>query len=171
MQSNKSKWLMVMVIVLLIANTTTLVMFWMGRPAHGPSPKEEVKDFLVKELSMDSSQQANFEILRQEHHHAVDSLRQLVKQSKDHLFTLVKDPEASDSLEHAYATQTSQITEQIDLFTLKHFQKLRAICRPDQQRRFDELLHELIERLGAPKPPDPPPPGLHRPERPPPPEH
>ena len=158
---------MALVILLLVANTATLVIFWIDRAKHGPGPKGEVKDFLVKELKMDSVQQEKFEVLREEHHHAVDSLRAEVRQAKDHLFDLVKDNTATDSLKLATAEEVSRITEKIDLITLDHFQKLRAICTPEQQIKFDELLHEVVNRLGAPPAPKGPPPGgLGRPEGP-----
>ena len=166
---------MVLVIFLLIANAATLVVFWMDRMKPGPGPKGEVKDFLAKELKMDSLQQQKFEVLREEHHHAVDSLRTEVRQAKDRLFDLVKDNTATDSLKLATAEEVSRITEKIDLITLDHFQKLRAICTPEQQTKFDELLHEVVNRLGAPPAPKGPPPGgpgrPEGPEGPPPPNN
>ena len=157
---------MVLVIFLLIANSVTMVVFWMDHNRKGPGPKGELKDFLVKELNMDTAQQARFELLKKEHRQAVDSLRDNVKLAKDHLFDLVKDPSATDSVKQVAAAEVSKITEKIDLLTLDHFQKLRALCRPDQQSHFDELLHQMTNMLGAPKPPGPPPPPGGRPEHP-----
>ncbi len=170
MNNNKSRWLIILVIVLLIANTATLFAFWVSRAKHDLPPKGELKDFLVKELNMDSAQQKQFLILREEHRHRVDSLRNEVKQAKEKLFDLAKDPSATDSIKQNAAAEVSKITEKIDLFTLDHFQKVRALCRPDQQKHFDELLHQMTSMLGAPPPPKhpggPPPPMDGRPEHP-----
>lgn len=172
MTTNKGKWMMGLLVLLLIANAATLIIFWVDRSKHGPAPKVEVKDFLVNQLRMDTQQQEQFEGLRKEHHEAVDSLRNKVREAKDHLFDLVKESNVTDSMKMAAAADVSRITEKIDLITLDHFQKLRAICRPDQQKRFDEILHEMTHMLGSqgrPGPPGPPPGRPEGPDGPPPP--
>jgi Spy/CpxP family protein refolding chaperone len=171
--SSKNRLLVGLVILLLIANAATIAMFWIGRAKRPPAPRGEVKDFLVKELNLDSNQQIKFEQLRNEHRHAVDSLREKVKQAKDAMFELVKDPAATDSIKHTAAEAVGIITEEIDLYTVEHFQKLRAICNPEQQKRFDELLHQVTSMMAPPPPPKhpdhpggPPPDGPPGPEDP-----
>lgn len=176
--TSKNNLLVWLVILLLIANAATITLFWLSRAKRPPAPQGEAKDFLIKELNLDSSQQIRFADLRQEHRKAVDSLREKVKDAKDHLFDLVKDSTASDSMKQEAAAAVSRITEQIDLFTLTHFQKVRALCDPKQQKRFDEILRQVTVMMGPPRPPappagpgGPPPEGQHGREDPPPPPH
>jgi len=174
--SSKNKLLVWLVVLLLLANAATITMFWLGRVKHSPPPGTEAKDFLVKELDLDSTQQIRFAALRKEHRTAVDSLREKVKEAKNHLFDLVKDTAATDAMKQDAAAAVSRITEQIDLYTVEHFQKVRAICNPAQQKRFDEILRQVTTMMAPPRPPGPPPPGGpdrtgQDDDRPPPPPH
>lgn len=167
-----------MVILLLIANAATIAMFWINKKKGPPQPKGGANEFLIKELKLDSSQQRKYEDLIKEHRQAVEQLREKIKAAKDSLFDLVKVFDASDSAKHAAAAAVSKITEQIDILTLNHFQKVRALCTPEQQKKFDEIIHEVTAMMGQPRPPmkpggpgehDGPPPGGPGGDRPPPP--
>ncbi len=172
--SSKNRLLVWLVALLLIANAATIAMFWLGKTKRPPEPRRPESDFLVKELKLDSGQQAKFELLRKEHRSAVDSLRAKVKEAKDQLFDLVKDLAATDSMKQTAAAAVSVITEKIDLYTVEHFQKVRAICNPEQQKHFDEMLHQITSMMAPPPPKRPDRPGGSPPngpegDRPPPP--
>ncbi|MGZ3904989.1 MAG: hypothetical protein ACXVC6_14910, partial [Bacteroidia bacterium] len=47
---------------------------------------------------------------------------------------------------------------QMELLTYDHFKKIRAICKPDQQKKFDEVINKALEMMGPPRPGGPPPP-------------
>ena len=162
---SKNRLLIGLVVLLLIANAVSLAVFWISR-IKKERPQGHAKEFLVTELDLDAAQQKQFDILRKEHRRGVDSLRGELKRAKDELFDLVKNPAVNDSMKSASAEAVSRITQKIDLFTVEHFQKVRALCRPDQQKRFDEILHQVTTMMG---PPPPPPPGDNGPRRPPPP--
>ncbi len=166
----KNKLLTWLVLLLLIANAATLVLFWTGKRKNPPASTGTPNEFLVKELKLDDRQQQALTALVKEHRRAVDQLRGQVKAAKDSLFDLVKKENLTDSARQSAAAAVSRITEQIDLLTLDHFRKIRALCNPEQQRQFDEILHRVAAMLGAPRPPrdgrgGPPPEG----DRPPPP--
>jgi len=169
----KNKLLTGLVILLLVANAATITMFWLNKKQHPPQPKGSAKEFLIKELKLDTAQQAQLELLVKEHRQTVEELRKKIKASKDSLFDLVKQPNASDSVKQAAATAAGRVAEQIDLLTLNHFQKIRSLCTPEQQKKFDEIIHEVTAMMGQPRPPmgpggpQGPPPGGPGGERPP----
>ena len=181
----KNKWLTGLVILLLAANAVTITLFWMGRTRTGPLPQlpPPNTDYLVKELKLDTAQQRQLQELVQAHRAASEKMRLEIKNGKDSLFEGVKRPAASDSTSRLIAARVSQKISELDLLTLDHFRQIRAICRPDQQKRFDEVIEEVIRRMapsrpqppggqGGPPPPDgahnPPPPGNgHEPPPPP----
>jgi hypothetical protein len=175
MNTSKNKLLTGLVLLLLIANLATIVMFWLGkpkppRPALGGGPAE----FLIKELNLDSIQQKQFELLRTQHHDSAEKLRAQIKVAKDSFFSLLKQTTISDSAKQFAAKAVSTKTEELDLLTFNHFEKLRAICKPAQQKKFDEIMLELTQLISQQRPRGPeghrPPPRDHEGHRPPPPE-
>lgn len=158
--------LLTLVILLLLANAATLAFFWLDRSKKPMQQEGGPKEFLVKELTLSTAQQQQYEELVKQHRQAVDAIRQQVKAAKDNLFALVKVTEASDSTKQAAASDVSKLTEKIDLLTLNHFQQVRKICTPEQQQKFDQLIGEITRMMAAPHPgmrPEGPPPGQEPP--------
>lgn len=154
-------------VVLLIANTFTLVHFWMDqREDPSPGPRG-VQTFLVRELSLDAKQTEAYESMIALHRRMADSMRHEIRSAKEEMFGLLKDQAVGDSTWRAAALRASELTTALDLQTMAHFSQLRAICRPDQQARFDALLKEVARMMSFGPPPRHagPPPGF-----PPPPE-
>ncbi|MBL0131345.1 MAG: periplasmic heavy metal sensor [Chitinophagaceae bacterium] len=149
----KNKLLTVLVVLLLIANAATLALFWMGKAKHPPQPKGTPQEFLVKELKLDVQQQEQLDVLRKEHREAADQLREKIKEAKEAFFDLLKQTNVTDSAKQAAAKAISSNTEALDLMTLSHFQKLRSLCTPEQQNKFDEIIHEVASRISQPRPP------------------
>lgn len=168
----KNKLLTWLVVLLLIANAATIAMFWLGKTKQPVQLKGEPRDFLIKELKLDTNQQAQLEVLVKEHRTAVEQLREKIKGAKDNLFGLLKEQNVSDSIKKNAAAAVSIITEEIDLLTLNHFQKVRSLCNPEQQKKFDEIIQQVIRMMGQQRPPmgaGGPPPGRPGEDRPPPP--
>lgn len=174
----KNKLLTWLVVLLVIANAVTITMFWLGRAKHPPQPKGSPQEFLVKELKMDSSQQKRFDLLRKEHQEAAEIIREKIKTAKESFFDLLKQANVTDSTKQAAAKAISNNTEELDILTWNHFQKLRALCTTEQQKKFDEIIQEVSRMMGQPRPPvgpgngpKDPPPGGPGGDRPPPPQN
>ena len=148
-----------MVILLLVANAATIATFWVTRKNNPPAPKGSPADFLSKELNLDANQKVQLEKLVKEHREAAESLRPKVREAKDAFFDLMKNPTISDSSKKAAAQNVSAITEQLDLLTFDHFQKIRAICNVEQQKKFDAIIHQVTAMMAPP--PGGPGPGDH----------
>jgi hypothetical protein len=152
-QRSKNKLLTGLVIFLLIANIATLLVFWMS-PKRPIRPKAGgPKEFIIETLKLDHNQQLKYAELVKEHQQGVESLRDKVKESKQAFFDLLSSPEVTDSIKRSAAKIVSIYTEQIDLLTLDHFKKLRAICSPEQQKIFDGIIKDVIRMMAQPKPP------------------
>jgi len=150
----KNKLLTWLVFVLLLANAATITMFWLNRKPKQPAIQRGTpQEFLVKELKLDAKQQEQLEALVKEHRQAAEQLRGKTKEAKEQLFDLLKQPAASDSTKQAAAKAVSVITEELDLLTLNHFQKVRAICNAEQQKIFDEIINDVVRMMGQPRPP------------------
>ncbi len=151
----KNKTLTILVVLLLLANAATLAFFWLGRKPKQP-PGGMAKEFLIKELNLNTGQQEAYEGMIKEHRQATEPLRQQIKEAKDELFALVKNPSAPDSAKQAAAASANNIVAQLDLVTLNHFQKVRTLCTVEQQKKFDDIIQEAIRMTGQPRHPMPP---------------
>lgn len=149
----KNKLLIWLVALLLLANAATIAFFWLGRSKRPPSPQGSARDYLVKELSLDTKQQAQFDELVKEHRTAADKVRPEIRKAKEAFFELLKQPGITDSARQAAARMVSVQTEALDLLTFAHFQKLRALCNNEQQKKFDAIVHDVVRMIGQPRPP------------------
>jgi len=147
-------------VVLLAANTITLIHYWKVRGDGPPSAHGSIQAFLIRELSLDAAQADAYAAMIRSHRSMADSMRHEIRRAKEDMFELLKDPAAGDSVRRAAAFRSSSLMAAMDLQTMSHFSQLRAICRPDQQARFDDLLKEVAGMISfgpPPRHPGPPP--------------
>lgn len=173
--STNNRWLSVVTLLLLTANIVTLALLWTNKnketggdkfppPAQG---RGEVFEFLTNELKLSSAQQEAYRKLRDEHQAGQKELQDNIRKAKDALFSLLKQPGVADSLVHMYSRKAVEADQQLDEFTFRHFQKLRAICNAEQQEKFDKIIQDALRRMVPPRRQEPPP-GMRPGEGPPP---
>ncbi len=176
--TRKNKLLVWLIVLLVVANAATIVLFWLNKKPNQPQkPNNAPKEFLIKELKLDTKQQEQLEVLVKEHRAAAQQLRGKTREAKESFFDLLKQTNVTDSAKLTAAKAVSVITEELDLLTLNHFQKIRTLCTPEQQTKFDEIIHQVTSMMGQQRPPmgrdkdrQGPPPGGPDSDRPPPPE-
>jgi hypothetical protein len=146
--TGKNKIWIWLVILLVLANAGTLCFFWLSRPMPPESPAK----FLSKELAFSIEQQKQFEQLVQQHRDSVRLWRDQLQSAKEEMYALVKEPAVSDSTEQVAAQKLGAIVEKIEWFTLDHFQQVRLICTPSQEKKFDAVLHKMLKMMSASRP-------------------
>jgi periplasmic protein CpxP/Spy len=170
MESNR--FLKITIIVLVLVNISTLAFMWSGRkhheghmpPPHGPNG---AFDFLTHELNLDESQIKQFDALRKEHHEEAMIIQEKSRKMHHRFFDLLKNMPADSLVSAQLADSMAMCQKQMEMLTFNHFKKVRDICKPEQQKKFDEVINEALEMM-APHPPK----GPRGPEGPPPPpEH
>ncbi|MGC4103520.1 Spy/CpxP family protein refolding chaperone [Ferruginibacter sp.] len=164
---NNNRWLSIITLVLLTANIVTLGYLWThkakdtGGTPLPPPPGGQVFEFVTKELQLDSVQLQQYKALRDEHQAGQKPLQDSIRRSKEALFELLKMQNAPDSLVQHLSNKAAAAEQQLDLFTFKHFQKLRAICNATQQKKFDEIIQDVLRRMApAKRQMGPPPTGI-----------
>ncbi len=164
--TTKNKLFTWLVVLLLIANAITIAGFWLGRPKHPPLPQGAAADYLIKELSLTKQQQKQFLELVSEHQQSSAQIRIKIRDAKDNFFDLLKQPGLTDSVKRAAVEMVGKSTQELDLLTLDHFQKVRALCTVEQQKKFDTIIRDVTHMMapphpGGPGPQGPPPGGPH----------
>lgn len=150
MSNNRNKWITGLVIILLIANTVFTAIMWMRmnhrkRPPQ-PAPREQSSrgQFLIDHLSLDSTQQVQFNEIAPTHFATLDSLDAALKTSKSAFFGLLQADSISSEKILAYAAQAASIQQAIDVHVFNSFKQLKAICKPSQINQ----LYDALKRLG-----------------------
>lgn len=150
-----------MVVFLFVANAVTIASFWLTKKDHQPIDGGGPARFVIATLGFDQNQQDEYLALAHEHQSQIRPIRDDIKQAKDDLYTLLSQPNVSDSTKAAAIRAISVQTEKIDLITFDHFAKVRQLCTEQQRKKFDEIIKKVIQMMGMPHqggpPPEPPP--------------
>lgn len=167
--NNKSRWFGAIIILLLLINAATIVFLFIGKNKHHLPPPQNggAFAFLVKELALDSNQKNEYQKLRDQHRNSVEGLRMQLKSNKDSLFDLLKVSSVADANVHQKLDSIASLNRKIDEITFSHFKQVRAICNPQQQIKFDEVIAQAMQ-MQAPKQEHPhhrPPPNGEKPPR------
>lgn len=169
----------IIVILLVFINSIILIIIWKQGKLSPPTGNQmEVKDFLVKQLSLSKSQIEKFEALREAHHRMIENLDEKNRSLKDSLFenlgNISNDPKVIDTLTNKIGHNAALM----DKTTFYHFRELRQILQPAQQKKLDEIIVQVLQMLNHPAPPGghgpgrmPPPPNGIRPGNMPPPPY
>lgn len=165
-----NRWLSAVTLLLLTANIVTLALLWTNKKNDGreegkfPPPPGQVFEFLTNELKLDAAQQETYRKLRDEHRGGQRAIQDSIRKAKDEFFALLQQPNVPDSLVTVYSRKAVDAEQRLDEFTFRHFQKLRAICNVEQQKRFDAIIQDALHRMAPPRRQGSPPPGMRPPE-------
>lgn len=146
MKKNRTvNYLFILVLVLIVINITTIVFFiFFDKSCNGIDRKGRGTpgNYLVHELEFTSEQQLKFDKFREDHHQQTVLLKNEIKNQKTIFYSELKNKNI-DSLEvDSLSKLISDLHRKSDLITFWHFNKIRHICTPQQQERFDEIIKE-----------------------------
>jgi hypothetical protein len=156
MNNKREKILMFIILFLVLVNSATLILMWMNRPPfpphHGRSggPPDKI---IIERLNFDEEQIKQFELIKKEHQLQMRNLHEESNQIHKKYFKLLESENVNDSIADFYEKQLANLTEKREEFTFIHFQKLKAICKPDQIKLFNEFVGELGKILAGPPSP------------------
>ena len=149
--------LSILILLLLTANIVTLALLWTNKSGDKrgkelPPPGVgggQVFEFVSNELKLASAQREAYKKMRDEHQAGQKPLQDSIRKAKVEFFSLLQQPHVPDSWIEAGSKRASEAEQQLDLLTFKHFQKLRAICNEDQQKKFDEIIQDVLRRMAS----------------------
>jgi len=155
----KNKWVTIAVVVLILLNIVTLTAFWWKKNEFNPEarpPQGGAIAFLIKELQLDSIQQQQLKLLRDEHLSASQDARRKNREAKETFFSLLEKDGITDSEINEAANASARYDAELAKITFSHFKKIRSICTASQQEKFDEIIHEVLRMMSGPQGPPPP---------------
>jgi Spy/CpxP family protein refolding chaperone len=149
----KTRFLYLVIVVLLLLNAGSLAFMIMHRPHRGGPP--EVAHWLAAELKLTTEQEQQYKQLLQQHREKMDAIQQTDRELHDRFFAQLKTAEPDTLLVNSIADSIAANRVQIELLTFNHFRQIRSICTVEQQQKFDAVIDEVLHRM-APGRPGPP---------------
>lgn len=144
------KFYKIAIALLLVLNIGTLTFMWMHRPL--PPDQRGPFQFLVHATGMDEVQQKSYAQLRDAHRAQVESFRAQNSDLRKQLFAQLAQHSSSDPIVLQLTDSIASVKRQEEILTYEHFREVRAICRPDQQSKFDAAIGEAIQSMVPPPP-------------------
>ncbi len=157
----QNKVLKTFLVILVLLNLGVLASIWLtghpGRPGHG-GPEGPAK-FLIQEVGFDESQAERYMEMVHEHQQAARDIRKQINQKRTLLFDYTQ-PQNEELIQ-----EISRLKERDEQILYNHFEKVRSLCNsPEQVKKFDRMMAEMLRKMqapaGPPHPPHGPPPPL-----------
>lgn len=150
---DNTKFLKIVIVLLLLINIGTIAFLWMHRPQHedGSHAQFDMVSYLSHELNFTDAQQQLAKQLIEENRNSRVSLREKNKELHDQFFDLLGSASADADTVKSMADSIASIQCKLELLTFYHFQKMRGICNEEQKKKFDLVIKDAL-RMMAPKP-------------------
>lgn len=147
---NKVKFLYLLIAILVATNVGVLLFMFSHKPPHPPmegGPKNEI----AHKLNFSPEQVEKYETIIKDHRSSIDKIESEIKTSKNNLFSTLKLSKSTKK--DSIITKLGDLQEEIESAHYSHFEKLKAICIPEQMDEFEELTNELGRLFAPPHPP------------------
>lgn len=151
----QNRFLITVIVILVALNVATIIYTLTGhhwKIDMGEKKRDMVAHFIEDELNLDSTQKAQYSILRSSHFMMGDSLMHRQMTAMRVLFDMVSvDPVDSLRLQQVVGT-LSQVEHDRAMESFEHFRGIRHLCTPQQKVKFDTLVTNVLLKAGIPGP-------------------
>ncbi|WP_138991227.1 Spy/CpxP family protein refolding chaperone [Larkinella sp. C7] len=125
-----------------------------GRP-NGPQGREEPARIIIARLRLDPNQQQAYQKLIEEHRKQVNRLTEQMKQLHQRYYGLLAATTSDSARQTVLSQQIADNQKAQAELNFRHFEQIKALCRPDQQADFRALADDLAGLFGRHQPPRP----------------
>jgi periplasmic protein CpxP/Spy len=151
---NKIKLLSIAVIGLLLLNLGILGFLYLrqqrhARP-HDGRPQREPREVVIERLNLDKDQIAKYDALIKVHRQQRAAANEKIHTMKSALFASV--PDGSTVARDSILTLLIAEERQLELVHYNHFTDIKKLCKPDQQRAFEDLSKDMLDIFSGMKP-------------------
>ena len=155
MSNSSNKTLLLIIVVLILTNVAVLGYFLWYKKADIPQKTEKerngIAEPLEKEVGFSTEQLAEYKLLKEKQRELIRPMFEDMRRSKDSLYRLLGTKDVNDSLVTNAASIIAQKQKALDLVTFSHFKRVRALCRPEQQEKYDSMILRMFRKMGRPK--------------------
>ncbi len=145
------------IIVLVLINLGTLGFIWVGHqrladgpPRPGGAPKDVV-GYLTKQLGLTSGQQDTIAELQNNFKRDIREAEENYRSLHPPYFNQLQGADVDSAKVEQALDALTEGSRKIEELTFNHFRKVRAVCNPGQQKRFDEIVNDVMHMLAPPQ--------------------
>ncbi|RXR19008.1 hypothetical protein EQG63_06070 [Flavobacterium amnicola] len=151
---NKSKFLYLLVVIMLVINVGIIsyLFFTDGIPLLNKG-KEMPREIVIKKLVFDDQQIKAYDLLIKGHQQKIRFLNDAIRAKKNELYSHLKDNATPISENDRLVKQIANYQSQIEITHYNHFLDIKKICRPEQLENYNELTTELAKIFSHPRRP------------------
>ena len=131
-----------------------LLFFFVNRPPR--PPKDNIVALWQTELHLDAAQTDAFRKAFLSHGNTQDSLHGRMRANRLALIAAMAQTQPDTAAARLKARESDTIHHALGENLIQHYQELYAICKPEQQTRFNTAFQKLLQRR-QPGAPDGPP--------------
>jgi periplasmic protein CpxP/Spy len=154
MSNPRYRNLLIIIGVLLLTNIAVLVYFLelkkSEKPPHNQDGRPGISEILQKEVGFTDAQLAQYKELKDEQKQTIRPMYDDMRKAKDSLFKLISYPGTSDSVLNQVSDVIAQKQKALDMQTFSYFKKLRTVCTPEQQPKYDSVIQRMFKKMGKP---------------------
>ncbi|WP_288243412.1 hypothetical protein [uncultured Chryseobacterium sp.] len=140
------KYIQLIVILLIISNILLILFIFLRKPPHPEGPK----NIIIERLHFDQKQINEYENLIDQHRMDIHRNEEEMMMLKSALYEniLNENTPKRDSLVRLIGNKQ----EEAEMINYHHFMDIKKLCRPDQQKDFEELVHDFGKLFSHKKP-------------------
>lgn len=147
---NRTKVLAAIIVILMIANIILVSLFLLnkdGRKREGRMDRKAmIERFLKDEIGFSPAQLQQYDTLSNAHRENMKNMFDSLKNSKDKQFRELASVNFSDSAMNMAAEQSAVSQKVMTINMYNHVKKIRELCTPEQQPKFDSLFGKMLNR-------------------------
>jgi Spy/CpxP family protein refolding chaperone len=149
----RNRNLLFIIAILILTNIAVLGYFlWYKKP---PAPKNDFRngmsEMLKRDVGFTDQQVAQYDTLRDQQRASIKPMFDEMRKAKENLFRLLSDPNATDSIVKKATEVIAEQQKSLDLQTFNHFKKVRSLCTPEQQPKYDSMVQRMFRKMGRPQ--------------------
>lgn len=124
--------------------------------SQGPPEGEGPARLIMQRLHFDEQQKQQYQVLIDEHQKQTRLLNEKTARLYRNYYGLLAETPPDSVQANALSQQIADNQRAIAELNFAHFKELKALCRPDQQAYFTQLVDELARLFGRRQHPPPP---------------
>jgi hypothetical protein len=145
---NKSKFLTISVIALLVCNLFLIGFILWHKP--GKHERNNPRNFIIEKLDLTENQIEEYEILIASHKPLFKEKRMLLHEKENQLYMLLQGT-AEESAPEVLSNEIGTLQRQIEILQYNHFKDIKALCKPNQIGHYNELMTEISRVFSPPR--------------------
>lgn len=150
-KQNKSKALLAIIGILLIANIGLVLFLLLKKEERHEKPDRKVVigNFLKQEIGFDTAQLSQYNQLSDTHRENMKAFMDSLRNSKEKQFKELAAADFTDSAMNIIAEQSAANQKLMELRMFGHLKKIRMLCTAQQRPAFDSLFGKLLNKRGG----------------------